>query len=331
MRSISWTIALLTLCGGIGGGSALFAATPSAGRWTIRVAGRPMLLLDIRKEKSAAGGWTGALVAPRHFNLSANFTVFENVEGPAVTEPIVSATPHADALELTVRDSSDLTKLLWTPDDHGNGTLEFVDAGVSSLHLVPAHSDDRVSDSWDKSHAYSVIPDLPDNPEMTAMFNTDQSDRANMDKVDWNVIATHDHDHQVRTRALLDAGKLRSGTDFYNAAFVFQHGQEPGDYLLAHTLAVVAAARGRPDAAWIAAATLDRYLQSIGQKQIYGTQFLTPKGAPVTQGAYDRSFVSDALRKALGVPALADQEKERQDFQKQMDALDKSHPTAAKR
>lgn len=78
---------------------------------------------------------------------------------------------------------------------------------------------------------------------------------------------------------------------------------------------MIAAARGREDATWIAAATLDRYLINAGQKQIYGTQFNSLNNGPLTQDPYDRSVVSDALRMALGVPALKDQEKRRQKFE----------------
>ena len=82
--------------------------------------------------------------------------------------------------------------------------------------------------------------------------------------------------------------------------------------LLAHTLAMVALKKGRPDAIWIAAATLDRYLQNIGKPQIYGTQFQTPNGpGRTTQEPYDRATVSDALRDELDVPALKDQDAQR--------------------
>jgi len=68
---------------------------------------------------------------------------------------------------------------------------------------------------------------------------------------------------------------------------------------------VIAVSKGDGSALWIATATLDRYLQSIHQPQIYGTQFLTPERKPVTQEPYDRALISDALRAELGVPELA--------------------------
>ena len=117
---------------------------------------------------------------------------------------------------------------------------------------------------------------------------------------------------------LLNGGMLRSGQDYYAAAVIFQHGQEAKDFLLAHSLALASAARGFPPAAWIGAATLDRYLQKIGQAQIYGTQFVAKKGEKAHQGAYDRTLVSDPVRTALGVPTLAEQEAQRKEWDQRM-------------
>jgi len=49
-------------------------------------------------------------------------------------------------------------------------------------------------------------------------------------------------------------------------------------------------ARGRPDAAWLAAATLDRYLQSLGRKQIFGTQSTSAPDGSRSKEPYDRSW-----------------------------------------
>jgi len=308
--------------------SSLSASPLEPGRWALSASGQPMLVLELHKDAHAKGGWAGALAAPEHFNVDPTFTTFSNVEGPAKIEPIVATSPKGDSLSLIIRDNdSGLSHFVWTPSQQG-GTLEFKEVGAKAV-LVPAKADEQVSSVWDRSKSYSVQPDWPDNPEMSAMFDADQSDRQNMDKIDWDAIATHDEEHRARTKALLAAGMLHSASDYYHAAFIFQHGHNSNDYLLAHTLAVVAASLGRKDAAWIAAASLDRYLMSIGQKQIYGTQFMTPAGKPVTQEPYDRSLVSDPLRKALGVPTIANQEKQRLNVQKDMDELNKAHAAAA--
>jgi hypothetical protein len=144
------------------------------------------------------------------------------------------------------------------------------------------------------------------NTEMTAIFDADQAARK-VPEIDWSVVSGQDRTRRARTQAILDAGELSSADDFYHAAYVFQHGDLPDDYLKAHALAVVAAARGKPEAAWIAAATLDRYLQHIGQPQIYGTQYLRHGDGEWTQEPYRRDLLSDRLREATGVPPMRKQ------------------------
>lgn len=291
-------------------------ATPSEGRWVLRASGRPILLLELRKDPAAEGGWAGSLTRPKHFEATSNFAVFSAVEGPVSSEKIIASKEGSDEVEFEVSDdSSKTTALIWRPTNDG-GTLKYKDIPIEPIALSRAGPGERVSDAWDKARTYAAMPDWPDNPEMAGIFETDQAARQNPATIDWPVVGKEDTARRLRVKALLDGGQLRSGTDFYQAAFVYQHGSTPDDYLMAHTLAIIAAARGRPDATWIASATLDRYLQSIGQKQIFGTQFRTPNDQPATQEPYDRALVSDALRGALGVPPLAAQEDQRKAFSK---------------
>ena len=51
------------------------------------------------------------------------------------------------------------------------------------------------------------------------------------------------------------------------------HGAEPKEFLASHRLAVMAAINGHRPSRWLAAASLDRFLMSIGLPQTYGTQF----------------------------------------------------------
>jgi len=135
--------------------------------------------------------------------------------------------------------------------------------------------------------------------------------------IDWEVVRPADEKRRARTEQLLDNGQLKSGDDFYDAAFVFQHGDTANDYMKAHLLAMVAIARGQPNAPWIAAATLDRYLQEIGKPQALGTQFTSSEDGKFTQEPYDRTLASDAMRKALQVPSLAEQEARRRKYEAQ--------------
>ena len=166
------------------------------------------------------------------------------------------------------------------------------------------------------SFAAEGSADQPTNAEMTAIFDADQQDRQGP-VIDGNTVGQKDDIRRKRTQALLDTDALNSGDDFYHAAFVFQHGGTPDDYLKAHLLATVAIARGKADATWIAAATLDRYLQAIGKPQILGTQFRVGSDGRATQEPFDRILGSDSLRAALGVPPLAKQEERRTQLEKE--------------
>lgn len=159
-----------------------------------------------------------------------------------------------------------------------------------------------------------------DNAEMAAIFVADQAVRQNIDPARFRDRAfveqmnADDAARRERTRALLDAGALQTGEDFRAAAFVFQHGSTPEDYLLAHSLAVTGVAKGSKQAAWIAAASLDRFLQSVDRKQIYGTQTRMMNGGEPTLEPYDRDLLPAAVRAAAGVPSLVEQDARLEQF-----------------
>ena len=166
-----------------------------------------------------------------------------------------------------------------------------------------------------------------DNAEMAAIFVADQAVRQNIDparfrdrafveqmNADVARLRLDDGQRRERTRALLDAGALQTGEDFRAAAFVFQHGSTPEDYLLAHSLAVTGVAKGSKQAAWIAAASLDRFLQSVDRKQIYGTQTRMMNVGEPTLEPYDRNLLPAAVRAAAGVPNLAEQDARLEQF-----------------
>lgn len=179
------------------------------------------------------------------------------------------------------------------------------------------------------------------NAEMKAIFDADQAERADSNSFINNMakVQANDAARRAKTRQLLDSGLLETGDDFSEAAFVFQHGDKPADWLLAHTLAMVAVAKGRSDALWIASATLDRYLQKIGQPQIFGTQYNSSwpyegglpqqSKATTTQDPYDRTLVPDALRRELTVPTLKEQETRRAEIERDMRAQRPLEPSVS--
>jgi hypothetical protein len=125
---------------------------------------------------------------------------------------------------------------------------------------------------------------------------------------------------RTQLRAMIAAAELKSGDDFKDAAYLFQHGESAEDYLFAHVLAMEAIIKGNDSAKWIAAATLDRYLQLAKQPQVFGTQYETDPNAqhppqdphaaafPIrTQAPYNEQMLPDAIRLDFCVPVLAQQ------------------------
>jgi hypothetical protein len=204
----------------------------------------------------------------------------------------------------------------------GHATLKIDAAPFEPSPMTKEKGPLTVFADWDSTRTYSLDEDYLPNVEMQQIFEEDQKVREpGVGKINWESVTKTDAARREATRKLLAMGKLHTGLDFERAAFVFQHGDTPDDYILAHTLAVVAVARGQNSALWISAATLDRYLNSIHQPQIYGTQFYTKPNESATQEPYNRGLISDALRRELGVPSEAAQEEQR----KQYDA-ERSHP-----
>jgi hypothetical protein len=163
------------------------------------------------------------------------------------------------------------------------------------------------------------------------MYLEDQSDRSGDGSAKPYPASVNDRDAARRSqlRQLLANGEVKSAQDFREASFIFQHGQEADDYLLAHILAMEAVAKGDTSSRWITAATLDRYLQAIGKVQVFGTQYSDKTynywrdhhGDPaamrkpeahevgMTQEPYNDQLIPDALRTNFCVPNREQQKK----------------------
>lgn len=183
-----------------------------------------------------------------------------------------------------------------------------------NLRMKRITSEPRLASDWDSTRTYTQDDFALDNGEMTAIVVRDQADRAGTSHIDEQALEKADSERRVQTAALLKQGLLHTGPDFDHAALIFQHGATSDDYLLAHVLAVIAVSKGQSGAVWISAATLDRYLQSLHQPQIFGTQYKVLNKDPSTQNPYNRSLISDALRAYMGVPDQKSQENQRLQF-----------------
>jgi hypothetical protein len=153
-------------------------------------------------------------------------------------------------------------------------------------------------------------------------------------QIDDKTRAEDDTKRRSQVRAMLANGQVTTAQDFHDAAFVFQHGDSADDYLLAHVLAIEAVVKGDSSSKWISAATLDRYLQTVGQKQIFGTQYLNERyvyylqhrndrdlaekikgaGTKETQQPYNNLLIPDTLRLDFCVPQFAQQTLNLQEF-----------------
>jgi hypothetical protein len=290
------------------------------GRWTLSLGRRTFMVLTLKENGNSV---SGTLSLPEHFQVDSSGFHFSKIAPDVRDEPITNATikdNHLHFVTANPKDKNDTNEMDMTIVGTDQANLKFADAPFDPwpVSRIPVNALAAVSMDWDVQGVYTREDNVASNTEMQHIFEEDQRPRQNPAELTperWVVLNKEDAERQRQTRQFLSEGKLHTGEDFSRAAFIFQHGSTPDDYLLAHTLAMVAVAKGTGDAIWIASATLDRYLHSTGKSQIYGTQF---KAGSATQEPFNRDLVSDSLRQQLGVPSLANQQDQRKFWEEQM-------------
>jgi len=142
------------------------------------------------------------------------------------------------------------------------------------------------------------------------MYQTDQKSR-NHENVDWEMLAVQDERHRTIVMRIIDLELLQTSKDHFHAAMIMQHGDESNDYKLAMQLATRAYRLDSTDniSLWLASAAEDRYLQSIGKPQIWGTQLQTDSNGIWTYEPFDKNKISDAERIARGIGSISEIEK----------------------
>lgn len=144
--------------------------------------------------------------------------------------------------------------------------------------------------------------------ELGQIYIADQDDRKES-PIDWSVVGRRDRERRERVGELIAAAELRCPVDFFHAAMVYQHGHSPSHYLLAHILATAAAFQGHEPAIKLSASTLDRYLGTVGQPQVFGMQLhKMPWEGDFSPEPFDREIVPDFVRQIYNVPSLSDLE-----------------------
>ncbi len=144
--------------------------------------------------------------------------------------------------------------------------------------------------------------------ELANLYQADKADRdldsSKFSPQELEALNTRDRQRRERVLEIVRAQQLATADDYFHAAMIFQHGDGPQAYLLAHVLASIAAFKGHAKGKWLSAATLDRYLASLKQDQFFGTQFFSEglsfknlKLSPPLNGQ-----VTEALRQEFTVP-----------------------------
>jgi hypothetical protein len=276
------------------------AAADWSGHWVVRSSATDLFEIHVEGTNAPLKAWW---VRPKHFSFTSR--QISDIVGPPTRFEAIAVKEEADRLLMTFRrpGTTDDTQIAVLKRLDGTFALTFPEVPFESFAVL-REKDAPHLPNWPSGAVYPLPHDYPSNAEIKAIFEADQAAR-NVEPIDWSKVAAQDSARKRRVGELLDSGALQSGRDFYYAALIFQHGNDPSDYLLAHALSVAAMARGF-DAAWLSAATLDRYLQNIGRPQIFGTQFQC-KNKGSAQGAYEPELLTDDVRVAVGVPKLQEQ------------------------
>ncbi|MDI1443499.1 hypothetical protein [Polyangium sp. 6x1] len=154
-------------------------------------------------------------------------------------------------------------------------------------------------------------PELAPSRTLAALHAEDVREHAAVppvDTPDYRALRERDRARRAQAESALDLLRERGGAsadDLFHAAWLFNHGDHPGDARRAHELAREAAERGFLPARWLAAASYDRWCMYEGRPQKYGTQFV-PDGARHRLWDVDPT-TTDAERAAWDVPPLAEQ------------------------
>jgi hypothetical protein len=284
-----------------------------SGAWVWNIEGRNLMVFELVSD--GEGRLAGTLKRPTSLmtSIGGNALTVSGVEGPIVTRRVETVERRDGAIHIAAFDPDDPSgpkrrEYVLGVAAGGAELRSPIDNRLPAIPLIRPRPPLEVAADLDPQATYVARPPAPpSNVELAALFEADQAPRTNQDAtVDWSVIGEQDRARRARTRELLDSGQINSADDYWRAAFIFQHGDRPEDYLLAHSLAVAAIGLGRQDATWIAAATMDRYLHSIGKPQIYGTQFQL-RDAETTQGDFNRELLPDQVRRSSNVPTLAEQ------------------------
>ena len=149
-----------------------------------------------------------------------------------------------------------------------------LEAGCSNAQIKLA----RTQASVTEESRFRSCPDDPQKQtvrsnELQEIVAADQADRQIPgDQIDWNRVSAADEARAKRVAEIFAEGCFKTSKDYTAAALVFQHGVVPDHYYQAYLWSKKALDLGDQTQKMMVANAIDRYLMSLGYKQIFGAQ-----------------------------------------------------------
>jgi hypothetical protein len=321
-----WLIALSWLCIVTSCAPGNPAFREFIGTWVMKLGNDTFMVITLQSNGEQL---KGTVKRPQQFTTSSDGTYFSHIT-PTVKEWAIAngaiKDGHLRFVAMNPDEKGDTDEYDMALAGKDRALIKITDAPFEAWNFTRnANAEAQVFTAWSQDHSYRLEANVPSNSEMAKIVAEDQNERRNrnffnLSQEELSELGRQDADRRRRTRKLLESGQLHTAEDFSRAATVFQHGSNPEDYLLAHSLAIVAISKGDDTALWTSTAALDRYLQSIGRPQIYGTQFEPEGKNGVTQEPYNRDLISDPLRLQLGAATIAMQEEQLKRYSEQFGA-----------
>jgi len=145
---------------------------------------------------------------------------------------------------------------------------------------------------------------VANNQKLAEMYKNDQAERTS-GSINWKILSKNDSIRRAEVNKMILSEKVNTAQDYYNAAMIFQHGND--------TIASDKAVKYMKKAVnldpeinkWLLAAAIDRDLMRKGKPQIYGTQYVkNTADAPYELYKIDTTQITDKQRIAYSVPTL---------------------------
>jgi hypothetical protein len=136
-------------------------------------------------------------------------------------------------------------------------------------------SENRVSDPTYLSCLKQPEKQKSRSKELEDMVLADQKERVdfeNLSEEERLDLVENDLIRRKRVGEILGEGCFKTAQDYAGASLIYQHGDVPDHYFQAFIWAMRAVELGDEKQTQLVALTIDRYLVSIGKKQLFGSQ-----------------------------------------------------------